>query len=68
MRYVLKFYGVFLLLMFIIILSVASTLGVAVLSVVLCCVYKTGWWALLLIIELFSIPAVISFIVGVNEG
>lgn len=51
-----KLYGFCLLVVFGIILFAASTLGVIITSVVLCIVFRTGVWAWLLTICLFTIP------------
>ena len=51
-----QLYGFILLIIFGFLLFIATTVGVAVAAVVLCVVFKTGWYAFMLTALLFTIP------------
>lgn len=51
-----KIYGLLELIILSTILFIASTVGIVVMSIVLCIIHKTGWYALLNFILLATIP------------
>ena len=51
-----KLYGFAMLIVLGVVLFFASTIGLAITSVVLCIVFRTGIWALLLIPLIFTVP------------
>ena len=55
-----KLYGFLLLVIFGFLLCLATTIGVPIATIILCVIFKTGIWCLLLIALLFTLPFWVS--------